>query len=133
MSHMVGLAHPTCFARFSPSPTFYIAASMAENSRKRKRGKNRVVEVGWDGTYENVVTYENEEYDTPAGRFTRCKEVPYKYAPPVSTSPKPSGSNVPMDEGPFDQEAEAPRMDPAEKRHKVCNSLNHTGSEQCTT
>jgi hypothetical protein len=113
---------------------------MAENSRKRKRGKNRVVEVGWDGTYENVVTYENVEYDTPAGRFTRRKEVPYKYVPPVSTSPKPSGSNLPMDEGPFvtfdtgiDQEAEAPNTDPGEKRHKVCNYLNHTCSEQCTT
>jgi hypothetical protein len=107
---------------------------MAENSKKRKRGKNRVVEVGWDGTYENV------EYDTPAGQFTKRKEVPYKYVPPASATPKPSGSNVPMDEGPFvifdtgiDQEAEAPRANPAEKRNKVCNSLHNTCFEQCTT
>jgi hypothetical protein len=108
----------------------YIHSPMAGNPKKRKRGKNRAIEVELNSVENPTVTYEHTHYDTPAGRFTKRKEVPYKYVPSASSAPKPSQSNVIMDDELIgtldtgvDQEPEPSGTMPGKKRNKVSNSI----------
>jgi hypothetical protein len=82
---------------------------------------------------DSIVTYEEVEYDTPAGWLTKHVEVPYHYSPPASTAPTLSQGNVSIAmEYPAafgagtDQEQEQPGPTPAKKRNKVFNFVTHT-------
>ena len=110
---------------------------MAGNPRKRKRGKNRAIEVPWDSVPEDIptVTYKHTHYDTPVGRITKRNEVPYKYVPSAPSAPKPAQSNVTMNDdfvGMFDtgvgQEPEPPGTIPTKKINKVPNSITCTAT-----
>jgi hypothetical protein len=103
---------------------------MDGNPRKRRRGKDRAIEVDLDSVEDPTVTYEHTHYNTPAGRITKRKEVPYKYVPSASSAPKPSQSNVTMDDeligtlnAGADQEPEPSGTMPGKKRNKVSNSI----------
>jgi hypothetical protein len=131
-------ADPTCV--LSEATIISIAALMAENPRKRRRGKNRALEVDLDDADDSTVTYRHVEYDTPAGRFTKRMEVPYKYVPPAATiTPKPSQSNVTMDQGDcpildtgMDQGQEPLGPTPVKKRNKVANCVKCAAAGQST-
>lgn len=107
---------------------------MAANLKKRKRGKNRAVEVDINSARRSTVTYDYIEVDTPAGNFTKRVEVPYKkYTPPASSTPKQSQSNVTIEDefiGTFaagmDEEPELPGTRPAEQRYKVPASITRS-------
>jgi hypothetical protein len=129
------LLTPTCV--LSEVIIIFIAALMAENPRKRRRGKNRALEVDLDDVDDSTVTYKHVEYDTPAGRFTKRMEVSYKYVPPAATiTPKLSQSNVTMDQADravldtgMDQGQEPLRPTPVKKRNKVANCVKCAAAE----
>jgi hypothetical protein len=129
-------ADPTCDLLLSETTTIFIAVPMAENPRKRRRGKNRALEVDLDSVDDSTVTYKHVEYDTPAGRFTKRMEIPYKYAAPASTTMhEPPRSNVTMDQEvpPMfdtgtDHGQEPFRTTPVKKRNKVFNSFPCTAA-----
>jgi hypothetical protein len=115
---------------------FLIAAVMAENPRKRKRRRNRPLEVDFESADESTVTFEYIEYDTPAGKFTKRIEVPFTDVPPASTANSSQRDTCMSDEflASFDaevgEEEEPPAITPMKNRNKVNKSAARTASAQ---